>query len=93
VPNVPALCAALNLERPADIGARQAFVERAEVRGRIAAAVDAVNVHLAQFEQIKKFALLPAEFSQANGELTPTLKVKRRVVEEKYRDVIEKLYG
>jgi long-chain acyl-CoA synthetase len=92
VPNIVALCAALNLERPADPAARQAFVERPEVRGRIAAAVDAVNANLAQFEQIKKFALVAAEFSQASGELTPTLKIKRRVVEEKYRDVIESIY-
>ena len=43
--------------------------------------VDALNRELAQFERIKKIALLPAEFSVESGELTPTLKVKRKVVE------------
>ena len=47
---------------------------------------------LATFERIKKVALLPNEFTLEAGELTPTLKVKRRVVEERYRAVIEKLY-
>jgi long-chain acyl-CoA synthetase len=47
---------------------------------------------LAQFERIKKVALLPHEFTLEAGELTPTLKVKRRVVEQKYKDVIDRLY-
>ena len=47
---------------------------------------------LAQFERIKKIALLPREFTLEAGELTPTLKVKRRVVEEKYKDLIDQLY-
>jgi long-chain acyl-CoA synthetase len=47
---------------------------------------------LAQFERIKKVALLPREFSLEAGELTPTLKVKRKVVEQKYKDVIDRLY-
>ena len=47
---------------------------------------------LAQFERIKKIAVLPTEFTQESGELTPTLKVKRRVVEQKYKDVIDRLY-
>ena len=59
----------------------------------LAALVDDVNRHLAQFEKIKKFAVIPAEFSVATGELTPTLKVKRRVVLDKYADVIEGLYA
>ena len=54
--------------------------------------VDALNRELSQFERIKKIAILPAEFSMESGELTPTLKVKRKVVEEKYRDRIESLY-
>jgi long-chain acyl-CoA synthetase len=48
--------------------------------------------HLAQFEQIKKIALLPKEFSIETGELTPKLSVRRRVVEQKYKDVIDRLY-
>ena len=47
---------------------------------------------LAQFEKIKKLALLAREFSIEAGELTPTLKVKRRVVEQKYKDLIDRMY-
>ena len=48
---------------------------------------------LAQFEKIKKIGLLDHEFTVESGEMTPTLKVKRRVVDEKYRDVIDRLYS
>jgi long-chain acyl-CoA synthetase len=48
---------------------------------------------LAQFEKVKRIALLENELTIDGGELTPTLKVKRRVVDEKYRDVIDRLYG
>jgi len=47
---------------------------------------------LSQYEKVKKFALLEDELTVEGGELTPTLKVKRRVVDEKYKDVIEKIY-
>ena len=49
--------------------------------------------NLAQFEKIKRIALLEKELTVEGGELTPTLKVKRRVVNEKYRDVIDRLYA
>lgn len=48
---------------------------------------------LAQFEKIKKIALLDHEFTVVGGELTPTLKVKRRVIDQKYREVIDGLYS
>ena len=48
---------------------------------------------LAQFEKVKKFALLEHELTVENGELTPTLKVRRRIVDEKYRDIIDRLYA
>ena len=48
---------------------------------------------LAQYESVKKVALLENELTIEGGELTPTLKIKRRVVDEKYRDVIEALYA
>jgi long-chain acyl-CoA synthetase len=54
--------------------------------------IDALTPDLAKYERIKKVALLENEFTMEGGELTPTLKVKRRVIDEKYRDVIEGIY-
>lgn len=55
--------------------------------------IDALTPNLARYEKIKKVALLEDEFTIESGELTPTLKIKRRVIDEKYRDVIEQLYA
>ncbi|MDT4969308.1 MAG: long-chain acyl-CoA synthetase [Acidobacteriota bacterium] len=54
--------------------------------------VVALTKELADYERVRKVALLPEEFSIDNGELTPTLKVKRRIVDEKYGELIEELY-
>jgi long-chain acyl-CoA synthetase len=54
--------------------------------------VETQCAELSHFERIKRIALLPRELTIEGGELTPTLKVKRRVVDEKYRDVIERIY-
>ena len=55
--------------------------------------VDALTPNLARYERIKKVALLENEFTIEGGELTPTLKIKRRVIDQKYRNIIEKLYA
>jgi long-chain acyl-CoA synthetase len=54
--------------------------------------IDSVTAELGRFEKVKKFALLDRDLTVESGELTPTLKIKRRVIDERYRDVIEGLY-
>lgn len=54
--------------------------------------VDSLTSDLSKYERIKKIALLENEFTIEGGELTPTLKIKRRVIDEKYRNVIEQIY-
>ena len=55
--------------------------------------IDRANAKYAQVEQVKKFAILDHDLSQPTGELTPTLKVKRNVVNEKYVDLFDALYA
>jgi long-chain acyl-CoA synthetase len=62
------------------------------MREEVQRAVDEVNSKVGRVEQIKKFTILPEDLSQATGELTPTLKVKRNVVNEKFAGEVEKLY-
>jgi long-chain acyl-CoA synthetase len=64
-----------------------------KVRALIEEHVNEKNRELAQYERIKAFTLLPSDFSIDGGELTPTLKMKRKVVSEKYRDIIEAMYA
>jgi long-chain acyl-CoA synthetase len=74
-------------------GERADLVTRPDVVAVYQEIVDALNRDLSQFERIKRVALLPSEFSVETGELTPTLKVKRKVVEERWKETIEKLYA
>jgi len=62
------------------------------LRAEVQRVVDEVNTHFARVETIKKFHLLPQPFSVDSGELTPTLKVKRRVVYDRYAREIEAMY-
>ena len=64
-----------------------------QMRAEVRRAVDEVNSAVGRVEQIKKFTILPQDLSQPTGELTPTLKVKRNVVNEKYAEEIEALYA
>jgi long-chain acyl-CoA synthetase len=70
-----------------------ALAQLPEVRAAIQKEVDALNAGLASFESIKKFAILPSDLTEASGDLTPKLSVKRKVVIDKYARVIEELYG
>jgi long-chain acyl-CoA synthetase len=63
-----------------------------QVQEQVQAIVDGVNADLSRFEQIKRFCVLPREFGAEEGEVTPTLKLKRRVCAEHFADEIEALY-
>jgi long-chain acyl-CoA synthetase len=63
------------------------------VRAKVQKAVDEVNSHVGPVEQIKRFEILDHDLSQETGELTPTLKVKRNVVHEKFADLVDRVYA
>ena len=54
--------------------------------------IDRITPNLASYERVKKIALLDRDFEIEKGEVTPTLKVKRNIVEERYKDIIDALY-
>jgi long-chain acyl-CoA synthetase len=91
VPNFAALDHRLKLlGRPG--GTREELVTREDVLSLFNEVVEPLNRDLAQFERLKKVALLPAEFTIATGELTPTLKLRRRVVLDRWQTVVDGLY-
>jgi long-chain acyl-CoA synthetase len=69
-----------------------ALARNDQVRALIQAELDKANAKYAQVEQVKRFAILDHDLSQETGELTPTLKVKRNVVNEKYLAILDELY-
>ena len=64
-----------------------------ELIAAIQAGVDEANEKMARVEQIKKFTVLPTEWAPGGDELTPTMKLKRKPIAEKYADEIEELYA
>jgi long-chain acyl-CoA synthetase len=78
---------------PATPAEREVLAVRAEARACIQAAIDEVNAPLAQFEKLKSFDVIVEDLSIAGGELTPTLKIKRRVIEQRYAAKIAKIYS
>jgi long-chain acyl-CoA synthetase len=80
-------------EAGAASGSREQLVARADVQAIYQSILDEINRSLAQFEKIKRFALLPKDMTVEGGELTPTLKVRRRIVEQHWAGVIEQLYA
>jgi long-chain acyl-CoA synthetase len=68
------------------------IVQAPEVKAMISPYFDEVNKQLAKYETVKQFAILPKDLSIDEGELTPSLKVKRKVVEKKYSNLLDKMY-
>jgi long-chain acyl-CoA synthetase len=71
----------------------QPYHQNESILAEVQKAVDEVNKDLAQVEQVKKFTLLSRNFTIENGELTPTLKIKRKVVNVNFADQIEAMYA
>ena len=69
-----------------------AVVQLTKAADALQKAIDDVNAHVGPVEQIKRFEILDHDLSQETGELTPTLKVKRNVVHEKFADVVDRIY-
>jgi long-chain acyl-CoA synthetase len=74
-------------------GGTEALSTDPDLNAAVGAAVEEVNAGHSRVEGIKAWRILPTEFTVAGGEMTPTLKVKRNVVLERYTDVVEELYG
>ncbi|HET6348961.1 MAG TPA: long-chain fatty acid--CoA ligase [Candidatus Krumholzibacteria bacterium] len=91
VPNFPRLDAWATSAGLA-VDDREALIASPHVVTLYQGIVDQANAELAQYQRIKAFTLLPGELTTASGDLTPTLKVRRKVVEERYRDRIDAMY-
>jgi long-chain acyl-CoA synthetase len=76
-----------------DFASRQQLIEHLKVRALFDDIVAELNTRLARFETLKRVLLVPDEFTIAGGELTPSLKLKRRVVERKYASLIDDMYA
>jgi long-chain acyl-CoA synthetase len=69
------------------------LVDDPDLRREISEAVDDANLAVSRAEQIREFRILPVDFSEAGGEMTPTMKVKRNVVAERYASDIASIYA
>jgi len=73
-------------------GTYASLTHASEVKQLIQKEVDKVNKTLANVEQLKKFTIIPKKLYEEDGEVTPTMKVKRKFINETYKDIIEKMY-
>jgi long-chain acyl-CoA synthetase len=93
VPDWEALSAALPEPQAEEHTSRVSWSRNPAAVKLVQREVAGLTSTLADYERVRRVALLPDEFSIDGGELTPTLKVKRRVIDDKYRDVIDGLYA
>lgn len=76
-----------------NLSTKEEIVNSEEVKKRIWQDIEKYNKRFGKVQQIKKFALITDEWSVETGELTPTLKLKRRIIRDKYKDLYEKIYS
>jgi len=76
-----------------EFSSHQNLIHQEKCRAMYEGIVADLNSRLAQFERLKRIILVPDEFGIATGELTPSLKLKRRVVEQKYAREIDEMYA
>jgi long-chain acyl-CoA synthetase len=88
----PDACGAFAKEHGMEDGSPAVLARDERVRSAIGAAVEEANSHLSRVEQIKKWALLETEWQPGGEELTPTMKLKRRPIDQKYAAEIDALY-
>jgi long-chain acyl-CoA synthetase len=67
--------------------------QRAEARAALQEAFDELNASLPRFATVKRFTILTAEFSEQNGEVTPSQKLKRKLIEQRYREALDAMYA
>ncbi len=79
-------------EKGIDYRSYSAILDNPALLEDVQAIVDKVNKHFARYETIKRFALLPRPLEVEEGELTPTLKIRRRIIEERFKDLLDSLY-
>jgi len=73
-------------------GTYSSLTQAPEIKQLIQKEVDRVNKTLAQVEQVKRFTIIPKRLYEEDGEVTPTMKVKRKFINETYKEIIEKMY-
>ncbi len=91
VPNFEALKAWAN-DQKISFSSNEELVQKDEVKSLFEERIETLSENLASYEKIKKFTLLSHPFSEEGGELTPTLKVRRKIIEEKYKKTIDSMY-
>ena len=69
------------------------LIKHPKILGWVEKTIGEVNKQLASYETIKKFMILPIDFTIEGGELTPSLKIRRKVIQERYRDELDRLYS
>lgn len=79
-------------EKGLPVGSYEQNAQRPEIRAAVDEIVKKVNSEIPPYSTIKKFEVMKADFTQESGELTPTLKVKRKVVSQKYIKLIDAMY-